>query len=235
MTMEKGSLDPNRMTIEQAAIYGFVTEPAWLSFVRGMAITGFVIYGAPREQYPHRGKIQAQGRGFSDPGEGVTVGWEMAIPPPAHLGLLLLQQLEIKLINYKSSTLSSSGRESLTKGTAQKGSQSKVSWHSGFRLEPPKYRPVAVVDIGSNSVRLVVYDGLRRSPAPVFNEKILCGLGRGIAITGKLDETAVIRALAALRRFRSLTRQMQCVEVFAVATAAAREATNGEEFIALAE
>ncbi len=56
-----------------------------------------------------------------------------------------------------------------------------MSWHKGFRTEPPKYRPVAVVDIGSNSVRLVVYDGLRRSPAPVFNEKILCGLGRGVA------------------------------------------------------
>jgi exopolyphosphatase/pppGpp-phosphohydrolase len=59
-----------------------------------------------------------------------------------------------------------------------------VSWHKGFRTEPPTYRPVAVVDIGSNSVRLVVYDGLRRSPTPVFNEKILCGLGKGVAITG---------------------------------------------------
>ena len=61
-----------------------------------------------------------------------------------------------------------------------------MSWHKGFRTEPPTYRPVAVVDIGSNSVRLVVYDGLRRSPTPVFNEKILCGLGKGVAITGKL-------------------------------------------------
>jgi exopolyphosphatase / guanosine-5'-triphosphate,3'-diphosphate pyrophosphatase len=110
-----------------------------------------------------------------------------------------------------------------------------VSWHTGYRTEPPRYRPVAVVDIGSNSVRLVVYDGLRRSPTPVFNEKILCGLGKGIAITGRLNESAVVRALSALRRFRALARQIGCKEVYALATAAAREANNGSEFIEQAE
>ena len=110
-----------------------------------------------------------------------------------------------------------------------------MSWHTGFRVEPPKYRPVAVVDIGSNSVRLVVYDGLRRSPAPVFNEKILCGLGRGVAIGGRLDKDGIVRALAALRRFRTLTRQIGARQVFAVATAAAREADNGAAFIDEAE
>ncbi len=110
-----------------------------------------------------------------------------------------------------------------------------MSWHTGFRTEPPKYRPVAVVDIGSNSVRLVVYDGLRRSPTPVFNEKILCGLGKGIAITGRLDAAAVVRAIAALKRFRALARQIGCHEVYAVATAAAREAENGPAFIEDAE
>ncbi len=102
-------------------------------------------------------------------------------------------------------------------------------------MEPPKYRPVAVVDIGSNSVRLVVYDGLRRSPTPVFNEKILCGLGKGIAITGKLDPMAMVRAISALKRFKTLTKQIGCHEVYAVATAAAREAENGETFIDDAE
>ncbi|MBI2719158.1 MAG: exopolyphosphatase [Rhizobiales bacterium] len=110
-----------------------------------------------------------------------------------------------------------------------------MSWHTGFRTEPPKYRPIAVVDIGSNSVRLVVYDGLRRSPTPVFNEKILCGLGRGVAISGKLNQEGIGRALAALRRFRTLARQIGARQVFAVATAAAREASNGEEFIDQAE
>ncbi|MBG1231234.1 exopolyphosphatase [Aestuariivirga litoralis] len=110
-----------------------------------------------------------------------------------------------------------------------------MSWHSGFRTEPPKYRPVAVVDIGSNSVRLVVYDGLRRSPSPIFNEKVLCGLGKGVAITGRLNETAITRALQSLRRFRTLVQQIGVKQVFAVATAAAREAENGEEFIDKAE
>jgi exopolyphosphatase / guanosine-5'-triphosphate,3'-diphosphate pyrophosphatase len=110
-----------------------------------------------------------------------------------------------------------------------------VSWHSGFRIEAPRYKPVAVVDIGSNSVRLVVYDGLRRSPSPVFNEKVLCGLGKGIAITGRLNDSAVGRALSALRRFRFLIRQIGAVETYAVATAAAREAANGKEFVRQAE
>lgn len=110
-----------------------------------------------------------------------------------------------------------------------------MSWHSGFRTEPPKYRPVAVVDIGSNSVRLVVYDGLRRSPSPIFNEKVLCGLGKGVAITGRLNDTAITRALLALKRFRALVQQIGVKQVFAVATAAAREAKNGEEFIDKAE
>ena len=109
------------------------------------------------------------------------------------------------------------------------------NWHKGFRTEPPQYRPVAVVDIGSNSVRLVVYDGLRRSPSPIFNEKILCGLGRGVATNGKLAEEGITRAITALKRFRALARQIGAKHVFAVATAAAREALNGPQFIAKAE
>ena len=104
-----------------------------------------------------------------------------------------------------------------------------------FAPEPPRFKPVAVVDIGSNSVRLVVYDGLRRAPSAVFNEKILCGLGRGVALTGQLDEDGIARALTALRRFAALNRQIGVEEIFAVATAAAREASNGRAFVAEAE
>lgn len=110
-----------------------------------------------------------------------------------------------------------------------------MKWYDGFRTVPPSYRPVAVVDIGSNSVRLVVYDGLRRSPSPIFNEKILCGLGKGVAITGRLNEAAIARALQELRRFKTLVKQIGVKEIYAVATAAAREAKNGAEFIDLAE
>ncbi len=95
--------------------------------------------------------------------------------------------------------------------------------------------PVAVVDIGSNSVRLVVYEGAARAPVPVFNEKVLCGLGRSLATTGRLDPDGIKRAMRALRRFRALIDQLNVEHVEAIATAAAREASNGPEFIAQAE
>jgi exopolyphosphatase/guanosine-5'-triphosphate,3'-diphosphate pyrophosphatase len=95
--------------------------------------------------------------------------------------------------------------------------------------------PVAVVDIGSNSVRLVVYEGATRAPTPLFNEKVLCGLGRALASTGRLGADAIARALRALRRFRALIDQMGVTRIEAIATAAAREAENGAEFIAKAE
>ena len=95
--------------------------------------------------------------------------------------------------------------------------------------------PVAVVDIGSNSVRLIVYEDAGRAPAPLFNEKVLCGLGRAVFTTGKLAPDAVKRALRALRRFRALIDQLSVPHVEVIATAAAREADNGPEFIAQAE
>lgn len=95
--------------------------------------------------------------------------------------------------------------------------------------------PVAVIDIGSNSVRQVIYEGMTRAPAVLFNEKVLCGLGAGIAATGKLNEQAVDRALAAIRRFVALQHQAHVGEVHIIATAAAREASNGPGFIARVE
>ena len=91
--------------------------------------------------------------------------------------------------------------------------------------------PIGVVDIGSNSVRLVVYDGAIRSPTPLFNEKVLCGLGRSVATTGKLGTESVARALAALRRFHAITSVLGVKNVRAVATAAVREASDGGDFI----
>ena len=99
----------------------------------------------------------------------------------------------------------------------------------------PGKAPISVIDIGSNSVRLVVYEGLSRSPAILFNEKVLCGLGRGIALTGRMDEKAVTRALAALHRFRALSEQARARSLHVLATAAARESENGPDFIRKAE
>ena len=91
--------------------------------------------------------------------------------------------------------------------------------------------PVAVVDIGSNSVRLVVYSGAKRIPSVIFNEKVMAGLGRFMDSTGSLAEDAQDRALHALERFCLLTRQMGVVRTRVVATAAVREASNGEAFL----
>jgi exopolyphosphatase/guanosine-5'-triphosphate,3'-diphosphate pyrophosphatase len=94
---------------------------------------------------------------------------------------------------------------------------------------------VAVVDIGSNSVRLVVYESMARSLVTIFNEKALCGLGREVQTTGLLAPDAVAKALTSLRRFRALCRVMKVGRVHAIATAACRDATNGADFIAKAE
>ena len=94
---------------------------------------------------------------------------------------------------------------------------------------------VAVIDIGSNSVRLVVYEKLSRNLVSVFNEKALCGLGREVQSTGLLAPDAVAKALTSLRRFRALCRIQKVGRVYAIATAACRDATNGPEFIAKAE
>ena len=96
-------------------------------------------------------------------------------------------------------------------------------------------QPVAVVDIGSNSVRLVIYEGNCRSLTVLFNEKVLSGLGKGLARTNRLDPKAVDSALAALSRFRRLAAQANVREIHPIATAAAREAQNGPDFIAAAE
>ncbi len=95
--------------------------------------------------------------------------------------------------------------------------------------------PVAIIDIGSNSVRLVAYDGLGRAPTPLYNEKVLCGLGRNVVSSGRLNEDAVHRAIAALARFRILCDTMRVRQVFVLATAASRDAENGPAFIAAAE
>ncbi|HEY0112936.1 MAG TPA: Ppx/GppA family phosphatase [Allosphingosinicella sp.] len=91
--------------------------------------------------------------------------------------------------------------------------------------------PSAIIDIGSNSVRLVVYSGALRAPTIIFNEKVLAGLGRGLSETGRLGPEPQARALSALQRFRLLIAQMDVCELRVIATAAVREASNGEAFL----
>ena len=94
----------------------------------------------------------------------------------------------------------------------------------------PRQVPVGVIDIGSNSVRMVVYEGAVPAAAPMFNEKALCGLGRGLGETGRLDPAGVKHALRTLERFDALARAMGVGRLIAVATAAVRDAENGIAF-----
>jgi exopolyphosphatase/guanosine-5'-triphosphate,3'-diphosphate pyrophosphatase len=90
--------------------------------------------------------------------------------------------------------------------------------------------PIAIVDIGSNSVRLVVYSGPPRAPTAIFNEKVLAGLGSGLARNGELSDDSQQCALSALRRYRLLLDYMQVRQTRVVATAAVRDARNGAQF-----
>ena len=89
---------------------------------------------------------------------------------------------------------------------------------------------VGVIDVGSNSVRLVVFDGAARSPAYFYNEKIMCALGAGLSETGHLNPEGRKRALSAIRRFAALAEGMGILPLTAVATAAVREASDGQDF-----
>lgn len=96
-------------------------------------------------------------------------------------------------------------------------------------------QPFAVVDIGSNSIRLVVYERLCRAPIALFNEKSLCALGKSLATTGRIGREETESALHALRRFAHIANALQADQIEYVATEAVRRAANGAEFLAAAE
>ncbi len=90
---------------------------------------------------------------------------------------------------------------------------------------------VGIIDVGSNSIRLVVYERASRAPLPVFNEKVLCGLARGLDATGRLNPAGVEMALANIDRFTALTHNMKVTSLDLLATAAVRDASDGPEFM----
>ena len=91
---------------------------------------------------------------------------------------------------------------------------------------------IAVIDIGSNSLRLVVYDRIGRSPLALFNEKVMCGLGRGLERSGRLNPDAIAPALENLQRFVALARAVGVARLDIIATAAVRDASDGRAFVA---
>jgi len=93
----------------------------------------------------------------------------------------------------------------------------------------------AVVDLGSNSVRLVVFEGRGRNPIPIFNEKAVLRLGRGLDATGLLNEDGVAQALTVMNRYYAIVRAMGAAPFEVLATAAVRDARNGPAFVAALE
>ena len=90
---------------------------------------------------------------------------------------------------------------------------------------------VGIIDVGSNSIRLVVYERASRAPLPVFNEKVLCGLARGLDATGRLNPEGVEMALANIDRFTTLAHNMKVTSLDLLATAAVRDASDGPDFM----
>ena len=96
-------------------------------------------------------------------------------------------------------------------------------------------QPVAVLDIGSNSVRLVVYERHARALTPLYNEKSSCALGRGLAATGRIADANMDRALTAMQRFALVARLMRVGKVHVLATSAVRDAANSQSFVSAIE
>jgi exopolyphosphatase/guanosine-5'-triphosphate,3'-diphosphate pyrophosphatase len=101
----------------------------------------------------------------------------------------------------------------------------------GAEGQADKSRRVGIIDVGSNSIRLVVYERASRAPLPVFNEKVLCGLARGLDATGRLNPAGVELALANIDRFVTLAHNMKVSSLDLLATAAVRDASDGENFM----
>lgn len=99
----------------------------------------------------------------------------------------------------------------------------------------PEDRRFAVLDVGSNSVRLVVFEGLVRAPLAVFNEKVLAQMGRGLRESGRLNPEGRKRALSAIDRYVALAQALGAGIPEIVATAAVRDAEDGAEFVAIIE
>ena len=93
----------------------------------------------------------------------------------------------------------------------------------------------AIIDLGSNSIRMLIYDNILNSQIPVFNEKAVCQLGKNLDRTGKLDPKGAEFALTVLKRFKQILSNLKVKKYKAIGTAALREATDAKEFIIKAQ
>src|SRR5882762_7380228 len=98
---------------------------------------------------------------------------------------------------------------------------------AGEKTNVPPSGRIGVIDVGSNSVRLVVFDSLSRAPVPLFNEKVFAALGKTVGETGRLNPEGVDQAFSTLTRFSLLLKAMKVTTCHVVATAAVRDAAEG--------
>lgn len=104
-------------------------------------------------------------------------------------------------------------------------------WPRADNSPRPEARQAAVIDVGSNSVRLVVYRIDGRALWTLYNEKVVAALGRDLTTTGRLSPEGIDAAIGALRRFRAVLEGWKADEVTSAATAAVREAADGRTFL----
>jgi exopolyphosphatase/guanosine-5'-triphosphate,3'-diphosphate pyrophosphatase len=102
-------------------------------------------------------------------------------------------------------------------------------------LADSRQHMVGVIDIGSNSLRLVIYDRISRAPKVLFNEKVMCALGRGLSNSGRLNPEGVVLARDNIERFVMLARQLGVGRLDMLATSAVRDAADGPAFVAEVE
>ena len=93
----------------------------------------------------------------------------------------------------------------------------------------------AIIDLGSNSIRMLIYDNLLNSQIPIFNEKAICELGKNLDKTGKLDPKGSDFALSVLQRFKRILSNLKVKKFKIIGTAAIREATDSKLFVAKVE
>lgn len=90
---------------------------------------------------------------------------------------------------------------------------------------------IAIIDIGSNSIRLVCYEADYMGFNIIYNEKTVCGLGENLDKGGKLSIKGVKLATKAIEQYYEYAQKMKMEDIIAIATAAVRESTDGEKFV----
>lgn len=116
-------------------------------------------------------------------------------------------------------------------GLSQRSTDPRIIEIDTERVLGRQQQHYGVIDIGSNSIRLVVYDDLSRAPFPRFNEKAFCALGEGLDDSGRLSAKAIDRAIHAIVRFHAIATAMKVRRIDVFATEATRRAKNGEALV----